>query len=80
MPYRTLLIPAINSNAQFQVTVADWDFAQSYPYKGDKPYDEDDLNIYDKGVGAVRQGISDKKLGTEFTWDVAATGTVEVHM
>jgi len=68
------------SNAQYQLTVASWDFAQSYPYKGDKPYDQDDLNIEKDGEGAVRQGISNRTLGSEWSWDVQALGSLEVHL
>lgn len=67
-------------NAQFQVNLASWDFAQSYPFNGDKPYDEDDLNIEDDGEGSARQGVSNKTLGPEWSWDVGASGAVEVHL
>ena len=67
-------------NAQFQVTLASWDFAQSYPFKGDKPYDEDDLNIGEKGSDGTREGVSNKTLGPEFSWDVGASGEVEIHL
>lgn len=62
------------------MTVAEWDFAQSYPYKGDKPYDADDLNIEKDGSGSARQGISNKTLGAEWTWDVEVSGSVEIHV
>ena len=67
-------------NAQFQVTLASWDVAQSYPYKGDLPYDEDDLNIRDDGSASAREGVSNRTLGPEWTWDVGASGSVEVHL
>ncbi|KAK3367638.1 hypothetical protein B0H63DRAFT_529349 [Podospora didyma] len=69
----------VHANAEFQVTVASWDVAQSYPYKEDKPYDKDDLNIEDDGIGAAREGASNRTVGAEWSWDVGASGSLEVH-
>lgn len=72
-------IMEVHANAQFQVRLAQWDFAQSYPYKGDKPWDEDDLNIRENGQDGARQGISNQTMGPQWSWDLGASGSVEVH-
>ncbi|KAK5651932.1 hypothetical protein OQA88_11474 [Cercophora sp. LCS_1] len=46
----------VHANAQYQVTLANWDYTESYPFNGANPYDEDDLNITRTVSPGLRQG------------------------
>lgn len=70
----------VRANSQFRVQLAKWDFAQSYPFKGDKPWDQDDLDIQDNGQDGASRDTSNRTLGPDWTWDVGASGSVNVHL
>lgn len=70
----------VHANSQFRVQLAKWDFAQSYPFKGDKPWDQDDLDIQDNGKDGASRDTSNRTLGPDWTWDVGASGSVKVHL
>jgi chitinase len=73
-------IMEIHANAKFQVTLSEWDYSQSYPYQGDKPYDGDDLGSKNGKDAEPNHDVANKDLGPQFSYDIGASGGIEAHL
>ncbi len=77
LPHSNALLPILITvsvsprNARIDFHVISWDYAQTFPYKGDQPIDESDEK---KAQASTNEGP------VAFSWEVDVNGEATAHM